>query len=79
MQQIEIRVKGQIDQDWSDWCGGLTITHTGRGETVLAGSVRDQAALRGLLDRLADLGLQLISVASTGTNNPKNSREVQID
>jgi len=79
MQQIEIRVKGQIDQDWSEWCGGLTITHTEGGETVLAGSVRDQAALRGLLDRLADLGLQLISVASTGVNNLKNSREVQID
>jgi len=71
MQQIEIRVRGQIDQDWSDWCGGLTITHTERGETVLAGSVRDQAALRGLLDRLSDLGLELISVASTGTNNQK--------
>jgi len=79
MQQIEIRIKGQIDQDWSDWCGGLTITHTEGGETVLAGSVRDQAALRGLLDRLSDLGLELISVASTGIKTPKNSREVQID
>ena len=74
MQQIEIRVKGQIDQDWSDWLDGLTITHTERGETVLAGSVRDQAALRGLLDRLADLGLQLISVASTGINNFKKQQ-----
>lgn len=74
MQQIEIRVKGQIDQDWSDWLDGLTITHTERGETVLAGSVRDQAALRGLLDRLADLGLQLISVASTGINNLKKQQ-----
>lgn len=66
MQQIEIRIKGQINQNWSDWCGGLTITHTERGETVLAGSVRDQAALRGLLDRLADLGIQLISVSLPG-------------
>jgi hypothetical protein len=78
MQQIEIRVRGQIDQDWSDWLDGLTITHTERGETVLAGPVRDQAALRGLLDRLADLGLQLISVVSSGLNNPKNDREVPI-
>ena len=76
MQQIEIRIKGQIDQDWSDWCGGLTITHNEQGETVLSGSIRDQATLRGLLDRLADLGLQLISVSSTGVNNKKNNRGV---
>jgi len=67
MQNIEIRVKGQIDRDWSDWIGGLTITHTGPGETVLTGSVRDQAALYGLVSRLADLGLQLIALSSQGT------------
>jgi hypothetical protein len=78
MQQIEIRVKGQIDRNWSDRLGGLTITHTKQGGTILTGSVRDQAALHGLLDRLADLGLQLISVASTEINNQKNNREVQI-
>ncbi len=76
MQKVEIRVKGQINQDWSDWCGGLTITHTGRGETVLTGPVRDQAALRGLLERLADLGLELISVASTSANIPEENKEV---
>ena len=64
MQQIEIRIKGQIDRDWSDWMGGLAITHNGQGETVLTGSVRDQAALYGLLSRLSDLGLQLNSVIS---------------
>ena len=64
MQQIEIRVKGQIDRDWSDWMSGLAITHTSLGETVLTGAVRDQAALYGLLARLADLGLQLNSVTS---------------
>ena len=62
MQQIEIRIKGQIDENWSDWMGGLAITHTGQGETVLTGSVRDQAALYGLLSLLSDLGLQLNSV-----------------
>ena len=60
--------KGQIDRDWSDWIGGLTITHTGPGETVLTGSVRDQAALYGLVSRLADLGLQLIALSSGGTD-----------
>ena len=64
MQQIEIRIKGQIDRDWSDWMGGLAITHSEQGETVLTGSVRDQAALYGLLNRLSDLGLQLNSVSS---------------
>jgi hypothetical protein len=78
MQQIEIRVKGQIDRNWSGRLGGLTINHTGGGETLLTGSVRDQAALHGLLDRLADLGLQLISVASPEIDNPKDKREVQV-
>ena len=68
VQQVEIRVKGHIDRDWSDWIGGLTITHTSPGETVLTGSVRDQAALYGLLSRLADLGLQLIALSSLGTD-----------
>ena len=61
-QQIEIRIKGQIDQDWSGWLGGLTVTHTQQGETALNGSIRDQAELRGILSRLANLGLELISV-----------------
>ena len=74
MQQIEIRVKGQIDQHWSDWFGGLNITHTERGESVLTGTVRDQAALRGLLSRIADLGLELILVAVTEINQEENTR-----
>ena len=60
MQQIEIHIRGQIDRDWSDWFGGLTLCRTPQGETVLNGSIRDQAELRGLLSRLADLGLELI-------------------
>ena len=64
MQQVEIRVRGQLDQDWQDWLGGLTVTPTENGETVLAGDVPDQAALRGLLDRLADLGVDLVSLST---------------
>jgi hypothetical protein len=71
MQQFEIRVKGQIDRSWSARLEGLTITHTGQGETVLTGPVRDQAALHGLLDRLAGLGLELISVAP-GVKDSRN-------
>jgi hypothetical protein len=62
---VEIHIKEQIDEDWSDWLAGFSIVHTESGETVLTGSVRDQAALRGLLDRLADLGLQLSSVTTS--------------
>ena len=61
MQQIEIRVKGQIDEHWSDWFNDLTITHAD-DETVLNGTVADEAALYGLLARLRDLGLLLLSV-----------------
>ena len=62
MQQVEIRVKGRIDARWSEWLEGLTITHTAEGETVLAGFVQDPSALYGLLARLRDLGLPLLSV-----------------
>ena len=62
MEKIEIRIRGQIDRNWSGWFGGLRINHTPRGETVLTGPIRDQAELRGVLFRLADLGLELISL-----------------
>ncbi|MDY7080156.1 MAG: hypothetical protein SXV54_25020 [Chloroflexota bacterium] len=62
MQNVEIRVQGQIDEHWSDWFEGLTITHTDQGETILSGTVADQAALYGLLAKLRDLGLPLLSV-----------------
>ncbi|MBE9508487.1 MAG: hypothetical protein IMY86_10600 [Chloroflexi bacterium] len=62
MQQVEIRVKGRIDEHWSDWFDGLTITHTDQDETVLTGSIVDQAALYGLLSKLRNLGLPLVSV-----------------
>ena len=65
MQQVEIRVRGQIDERWSEWLEGLTITHTTEGETVLSGSVIDQSALYGLIAKLRDLGLALLSVNST--------------
>jgi len=64
MQYIEIHFKGQINQQWSEWFGGMTICHSGGDETVLTGLVADQAALYGIISRLRDLGLQLISVNS---------------
>jgi hypothetical protein len=65
MQQIKIRVRGQIDKGWSDYFGGLGIVHTDQGETVITGSVPDQAALHGLLSKLQDMGLELTSVTCT--------------
>jgi hypothetical protein len=64
MLRVKIRVKGQIDEHWSDWFGGLMVTHTGQNETVLTGPVVDQAALYGLLTKLRDLGLPLLSLNS---------------
>jgi len=64
MHEVEIRVRGQIDEQWSEWFEGLSVAHTEGGETVLTGSVADQAALHGLLAKLRDLGLSLLSVSS---------------
>jgi hypothetical protein len=57
----EIRLQGRLDARWSAWFDGMTLT-TGDGTTTLRGPVVDQAALHGLLQRLRDLGLPLISV-----------------
>jgi hypothetical protein len=62
MQQVEIRVKGHINKDWANRLFSLQIAHTSEGNTVLSGSLRDQAELQGMLSRLGDLGLELISV-----------------
>ena len=70
MQEVEVRVKGQIDPQWSKWLGALSVTHTAAGETVLTGPVRDQSALYGLLERLSSLGLQLVSVAVNEASHP---------
>jgi len=58
----EIRVNGHLDDRRADSFGGLTITRQGNGDTVLAGPVVDQAALHGLLRKVRDLGMPLISV-----------------
>lgn len=60
--QVQIRVKGQIDERWSEWLDGLAITHTGEDETVLTGLIPDQSALYGLMSKLRDLGLSLLAV-----------------
>lgn len=64
MQKVEIYIKGQIDQCWSDWLGGLKITHISDDRTILSGSLRDQSSLYGVLSQLAKLGIVLISISS---------------
>jgi hypothetical protein len=58
----EIRLKGHLHAKWADWFDGLTITRADNGETLLRGQVVDQAALHGVLRKVRDLGLPLVSV-----------------
>ncbi len=58
----ELCLKGHLDARWRDWFDGFTITLTANGETILTGSVADQAALHGLLKKVRDLGLPLLSI-----------------
>ena len=83
----EIRIKGHLDDKWADWFEGLTITRADNGETLLRGSVVDQAALHGVLRKVRDLGLPLLSViqverkqangpdGNTGTNDNRSNKE----
>jgi hypothetical protein len=64
--RYEIRVRGVLDSQWSTWFEGLTITTDEPGQTLIAGPVTDQAALHGLLARIRDLGLPLLSVRYLG-------------
>jgi hypothetical protein len=58
----EIRVEGVLDESWSTWFGGLDVRPLDSGETMLAGHIRDQSALHGLLIKIRDLGLPLLCV-----------------
>ena len=58
----QVRVRGHLDASWSEWLGGWTIVHNQDGTTALTGPVADQAALYGLLVKIRDLGLALVSV-----------------
>ena len=62
LQVYEIRLKGQIDKRWAAWFDGLTVTNTEDDEIVLVGPVIDQTALHGLLAKVRDLNLPLLSV-----------------
>jgi hypothetical protein len=63
----EITIKGELDGHWSVWFDGLRITNQGNGNAIIAGLITDQAALHGILVRIRDLGLPLVSVIPVST------------
>jgi hypothetical protein len=60
----QIRIKGHLGAQWADWFGGVTVTLEDNGDTLLTGPVVDQAALHGLLKKVRNLGMSLLSVIS---------------
>jgi hypothetical protein len=64
--RCEIRLKGRMDVRWAAWFDGLSFSHESDGTTIIQGPVADQAALHGLLRKVRDLGLPLISVIHIG-------------
>jgi len=71
-EDYEIKIQGHLDPCWSDWFASMKLTHLAGNETLLSGSLPDQSALHGLLERIRDLNLTLISV-SRGSSPTKNS------
>ena len=75
--RYEIRLKGHLDSRWTTWFDGLTLTNESDGTTVLQGPVVDQAALYGLLHKVRDIGLPLVSVTQVDTDEPSRARAHQ--
>jgi hypothetical protein len=68
--QYEIRLKGHLEARWSAWFDGLTLTRQSDGTTLIQGPVVDQAALHGLLQKVRDVGLPLVSVTHVEPDQP---------
>ena len=68
-----ITIKGHLDSEWSDWFDGLTITMVHNGETMLTGPIVDQTALHGVLIKIRDLGLPLLSLTRIEPERGKES------
>ena len=75
----QIRLKGHLGREWTDWFEGLTITLDDNGDTLLTGPVIDQAALHGLLRKVRDLGMPLVSVSPLEHGSPATLGTGQTD
>ena len=75
----EIRIKGHLDDRWTEWFEGLTITLEEDGNTLLTGPVVEQAALHGLLKKVRDLGMPLVSVSPVEPGSPTKLGTGQAD
>jgi hypothetical protein len=71
--RYEIRLTGHLDPRWAAWFDGLTVTHDADGTTVISGPIVDQAALHGVLQRVRDLGLPLVSVIRIEPDQPETT------
>ena len=74
----QIRIKGHLGSQWTNWFEGLTVTLEEEGSTLLSGPVVDQSALHGILKKIRDLGMPLLSVNSveTGTQDTSDNKQV---
>lgn len=70
----QIRIKGHLGSQWTEWFAGLTITLEEDGNTLLTGIIIDQAALHGLLKKVRDLGIPLLSINSVGISPQDNQK-----
>jgi hypothetical protein len=71
-----IRVRGQLGPQWSAWFEGLSVAETAGGDTTLTGQLADQSALHGVLARIRDLGLELVSVTLEAEHDTGTTLEV---
>lgn len=71
----ELRVQGHLDDRWSDWLGSLAVRRQDDGTTVLTGPIVDQAGLHGVITRIRDLGLPLVSVQRLGPGSERSLPE----
>ena len=72
-EHYEIKIEGHLDPRWSEWFACLELTHLAENETLLSGSLPDQAALYGLLERVRDLNLKLVSVIRGGPSTQQSN------
>ncbi len=72
--RYEIRLTGHLDERWSAWFDGLTVSREGDGITLISGPITDQAALHGVLQRIRDLGMPLVSISRDVPANDRSSR-----